>query len=211
MRVCRHVISVRTRAERVKQQLEPVWPATNMAAGRPSMSHGETRSHHINLTRQRRRLFLQFLTQSQGTACRFYILLSNVGELLWILRFSCIPNCNDNTARFRVVKCFLCQFCFCFQIILFCGHHLLVWYLLWWRRFSVLFFTSPKFSLHYSPPQCPVCRVIMWGTRIGRRQCQVLWILQIPPQQIGKCTLIFLSYSTDGMSFDTLNHNFTHH
>lgn len=61
--VWRHVTSVRTRAERVKLPLEPVWLATNMAAGRPSMSHGESRSHHINLTRQRRRLLLQFFTQ----------------------------------------------------------------------------------------------------------------------------------------------------
>ncbi len=50
VRVCRHVTSVRTKAVRVKQPLEPVWPATNMAAGRPSMSHGEICSRHINLT-----------------------------------------------------------------------------------------------------------------------------------------------------------------
>lgn len=54
-------------------------------------------------------------------------------------------------------------------------------------------------SPHYSPPQCPVCRIVMWGTGIRCRQCQILWILQIPSQQIGKCTLRFLSFSRDNL------------
>lgn len=59
--VYRHVISVRTRAERAKQPLEPAWPATNMAADRPSMSHGEPHSHHINLTKTKKQIVFQFL------------------------------------------------------------------------------------------------------------------------------------------------------
>lgn len=59
----RHVTSARTRAGRAKQPLEPVWPATNMAADRPSMSHGETRSHDTSFQRQRNRLFLYIFSQ----------------------------------------------------------------------------------------------------------------------------------------------------
>lgn len=53
---CRHAISVRTKAERVKQPQEPVWPATNMAVDRPSMSHGELHSHDFNFTTTKKRI-----------------------------------------------------------------------------------------------------------------------------------------------------------
>lgn len=53
---CRHAISVRTKAERVKQPQEPVWPATNMAVDRPSMSHGELHSHDIIFTSTKKQI-----------------------------------------------------------------------------------------------------------------------------------------------------------
>lgn len=53
---CRHAISVRTKAERVKQPPEPVWPATNMAVDRPFMSHGELHSNDFNFTTTKKRI-----------------------------------------------------------------------------------------------------------------------------------------------------------
>lgn len=67
--VCRHVISVRTKAERVKQPQEPVWPATNMAVDRPSMSRGELHSHDINFATTKKQIvgsvFVQKSTRSR--------------------------------------------------------------------------------------------------------------------------------------------------
>ena len=58
--------------------------------------------------------------------------------------------------------------------------------------FSFHFSLYPLLSLDtysLSSPQCPVCWVVVWGARVGRRQRQILWLLQVPLQQTGKISL----------------------
>lgn len=73
-----------------------------------------------------------------------------------------------------------------------------IWHILFFLHFF-------RYHLRGSPPQCPVCRVAVRGARIRRRQRQVLRILQVPPQQTGKCRHT-LSHSTYCIFFSVVFH-----
>uniref|UniRef100_A0A0E9UCQ8 Uncharacterized protein n=1 Tax=Anguilla anguilla TaxID=7936 RepID=A0A0E9UCQ8_ANGAN len=49
---------------------------------------------------------------------------------------------------------------------------------------------------------CPVRWATVRRTGFRRRQCQVLWILQIPLRQTGECLHLLLHICTPGLSFE---------
>lgn len=87
---CRHAISVRTKAERVKQPQEPVWPATNMAVDRPSMSHGELHSHDFNFTTTKKRIVFSVDSIMTHTHTHIYTVAycnSETHDTVWLVTF----------------------------------------------------------------------------------------------------------------------------
>lgn len=111
--MCRHVISVRTKAERVKQLQEPVWPATNMAVDRPSMSRGELHSHDINFT-----------TTSTSTHTLYYTVQYYNGEthdIVWLVTLKHEIEflwCKNISHAHQCQQCFPTRKVHCFDIIL---------------------------------------------------------------------------------------------